>query len=151
MITTKKKDCDYNFFYLYKNKQDILNRLEKGKPISALYFKDRLQTVFVAYSIGRYDIALMPITFDPNSLVDEASGMFFCRFFIENNKDDIIHTEKKVVCGLTRIGALMLPFKMGSDCTRFRGQFTVIYSDWDVLQQDGTKGIPKLNRALFQE
>ncbi len=102
----EKKDCDYNFFYLNKNKEDILHQLKKGKPISALYFKDSLQTIFVAYSIGRYDIALMLMTFDPNSLVDEAHGMFFVDFllkttttlFLQRNKLCVVLQELELSC-----------------------------------------------------
>ncbi len=60
----------------------------------------------------------MHIEFDTNSCAEKVLVMFFCRFYIKSN-DNIIVTEKHVVCGLTRIGAVMLPLKMSCDNDQF--------------------------------
>ncbi len=135
-------------FHVYQNKHEILLRLELGKPISVIYIEGRLQTVFVSYSTLRYVIELWPIKFDPNSLSVEACRLFYCRFYIEHSNNSVT-TERNVVLGLTNVGAILLPLNSGRNRNNFCGQFTAIYSDWDVLHRDGSKGIPKISNSLF--
>ncbi len=123
----EEKELVDKLFHVYQNKHEILLRLELGKPISAMYIEGRLQIVFVSYSTGRYDIELMPIKFDPNSLSEEVCGLVNCRFYIEDNNNSVT-TEKNVVLGLTNVGAILLPLNRAHN-NNFCGQFTAIYSD----------------------
>ena len=66
-----------------------------------------------------------------NISVDEQyeSGMYFCKF----SEDVQLATSspRQYICENVTVGAIMLPFKYSNE--EFQMQYSVIYSDWDVL------------------
>lgn len=79
---------------------------------------------------------------------DKVSGVHFCSF-----KEGSVQTIKKEDLN-ARIGdyALMLPLTVAGN--RFAKQFTLVYSDWEVLRtdiQEKNKGRPCVDKLLFNE
>ncbi len=79
--------------------------------------------------------------------VDEQyeSGMYFCRFseavaFATSSPRHYINENMTV-------GAIMLPLTKANE--QFQMQYSVIYSDWDILKSNGDKGLPQISYDLF--
>ncbi len=79
--------------------------------------------------------------------VDEEhqSGMYFCRF----SEDAQLATSSKklYIQNNVTIGAIMLPLTKANK--EFQMQYSVIYSDWDILRANGSKDLPEISYDLF--
>ena len=71
--------------------------------------------------------------------------MFYCKFSEIDMQP--IRTTKKEVFDITDIGALMVPYL--DPKLEFNNQYSIVYSDWDVLQSNGLKGLPELDKHMF--
>ncbi len=45
------------------------------------------------------------------------------------------------------VGAIILPFTKTNEL--FQMQYSVMYSDWDVLRSNGDKGLPQISNDLI--
>ena len=132
-------------FYVYKSKNSILEKFRSGDCISGFHLEEYPQQVNVAYADGRFNIHFMAFTFSFGVSRVSLCGMFYCKF----SEIDMppIRTTKKEVFDITDIGALMVPYS--DPKTDFNNQYSIVYSDWDVLRSNGQKGLPELCRGMF--
>ncbi len=73
------------------------------------------------------------------------SGMYFCKF----SEDVTLATSspRQYICENVSVGVIILPFKKSNE--EFQMQYSVIYSDWDVLQSNDNKGLPQISYDVF--
>ncbi len=57
------------------------------------------------------------------------------------------HLAQGNICENVTVGAIMLPFKNENE--KFQMQYSVTYSDWDVLRSNGDKGLPQISYDIF--
>ncbi len=111
-----------NIFYTYASRAAILDHLMNGKIISGYYHTQYPKHIIVAY----WQVAM-----HADIGVDEQyeSGMYFCKF--SEDMPLATSSSRQYICENVSIGAIMLPFKYSNE--EFQMQYSVIYSDWDVL------------------
>ncbi len=73
------------------------------------------------------------------------SGLYFCKF----SEAVALATSSPRQCidENVTVGAIMLPLTKTNE--QFQMQYSVIYSDWDVLKSNGDKGLPQISYDLF--
>ncbi len=88
----------------------------------------------------------------------QETGAHYCQFTWESNRGtdgknhvSVVDTTKEDLDKQIEHCALMLPYNNLSKI--FQRQFTLIYSDWDVLRCNSRdqKGIPQLEKRVFTE
>lgn len=155
-ILTSDPRTRYKGYHVFDSCEDIKRRHRDGKALSCFTLDGDTDIVCVAFHGGYnfddngYDIVHY-ITFEYNAggiMDDKVSGVHFCSF-----KEGSVQTIKKEDLNV-RIGdyALMLPLTVAGN--RFAKQFTLVYSDWEVLRtdiQEKNKGRPCVDKLLFNE
>lgn len=141
----------YKGYHSFRNKHDVLNRFNEGKPLSCFVIDGDTSQVHVAYTHcdRDYDITYATFTCSTSVLHKKEVGMHFCRFECINE----LTSARKQDLNITDV-ALMLPYIHTGDDIRFQKQFTLIYSDWEVLRCDLPtirKGTASTNNRLFAE
>ncbi len=138
-------DPNNNVFYTYASRAAILDHLMNGKIISGYYHPQYPKHVIVAYRQANKMLGLIAMHADIDVGEQYESGMYFCKF----SKDMPLETSnpRQYICQNVTVGAIMLPFKYSNE--EFQMQYSVIYSDWDVLQSNGDKGLPQISYDLF--
>ncbi len=136
----------------------VLNLYANGNPISAFRFADDPDTTFrVAMNCGTKNMVTYA-TLRAQTRVRTARrvGVHFCYFSIENDINTMQYTsetlEKKILQNTATAFALLLPHKQ--DGIEFSQQYTVIYSDWEVLLIDDrhtSKGFPRPDDSDFSD
>ncbi len=135
-----------NVFYTYASKAAMFDHLMDGKIISGYYHPQYPKHVIVAYCEANKMLGLMALYADIG--VDEQYdlGMYFCKF-----SEDVrlaTSSSRQYICENVTVGAIMLPFKNANE--EFQIQYSVTYSDWDVLRSIGDKGLPQISYDIFQ-
>ncbi len=73
------------------------------------------------------------------------SGMYFCRF--SEAVTLATSSPRHYINENVTVGAIILPLTKANE--QFQMQYSVIYSDWDVLRSNGDKGLPQISYDLF--
>ena len=135
-------------YHCFPNQADVITRFEDGKPLSCFFLDDDFNKVHVAYNVVGTDCSYASFECLPSSLHTKESGVHFCKFKCIQEHS----TAKKNELNITH-EALMLPYIVPARHHRveFQKQFTLIYSDWDVLRCDleELKGKSCTNNQLF--
>ncbi len=129
-----------NIFYIYASKAAILDHLMNGKIISGYHHPQYPKHVIVAYHQANKMLGLITLRTDIG--VDEQcqSGMYYCKF-----SDDVplaTPSPRQYICENVSVDAIMLPFKKSNE--EFQMQYSVIFSDWDILQSNIDKVLPQI-------
>jgi hypothetical protein len=132
-------------FHTYCSMEAILNNVTTGKIISGYHHPQYPRHVIVAYREA--DKMLGLVAFQANIGVDEQyeSGMYFCRF--SEVRELATSSPRQYINENVTVGAVMLPLAKTNQ--QFQMQYSVIYSDWDVLKSNGDKGQPQMSYDLF--
>ncbi len=87
------------------------------------------------------------VPFQANIGVDEQyqSGMYFCRF--SETVELATSSPRQYINENVTVGAVMLP--LAKTNPQFQMQYSVMYSDWDILKSNGDKGQPQMSYDLF--
>lgn len=141
----------YRGYHRFQDKHDVMNRFETGKPLSCFIIGDDFSRVHVAYSSASSNIAPIDYaTFDytTSEMHTKETGVHFCKF-------RCVEEQTSASLGDMNIThfALMLPYIQPRRDRIFQRQFTLIYSDWEVLRCDlpnTKKGPASTNNKLFQ-
>lgn len=139
-------------YYTFSKRCTVLEWFSDGKPLSCFCLNNNYHEIHV--SVGMSDCLDMKkegddfayLTFRYNvidSFICE-SGVQFCKF----KKDEGVTTAKKELLNFTDY-AVMLPFNEKN--RKFSQQYTLIYSDWEVLicDEDYVKGKTALSHDLY--
>jgi len=153
----------YQGYHVYKSQKEIVGRFESGKPLSCFVLKGNLDVVHVAYKCGegrknglgkgRGTIAYLTFGYSTHLLHTQETGVHFCEFHHKETTELPI-SPKDLKSQITDY-ALMLPYwKMSGNDKLYLSQFTLVYSDWEVLRCDlpvDKKGFATTNNNLFGE
>ena len=146
-------------YHTFSTKKSVLDRFYQGRPLSCFCLDGSRHEVHVAVLLNHlsfsdcsktkqdkkdYDIAYLTFSYDTDDWYNQEGGMDFCKFKLTEditcaNKRDLNVTDY----------ALMLPF---TNKSQFHEQFTLIYSDWEVLICDDLtkkKGPVPISHILF--
>lgn len=143
----------YKGYHCFKDKKEVQTRFEKGKPLSCFILDGNFNQVHVAYypkenSHPGGHITFSTFKYETSDLHNKEAGVHFCRFVqLEEDSKKSFDT-----MNITHY-ALMLPFLHPRKDMGFRKQFTLIYSDWDVLRcdlPDKRKGKASTKNKLFR-
>ncbi len=132
-------------FHTYCSMEAILNNVTTGKIISGYHHPVYSGHVIVAYREADKMLGLG--AFQSFIGVDEQyqSGMYFCRF--SEAVELATSSPRQYINENVTVGAVMLP--LAKTHQQFQMQYSVIYSDWDVLKSNGDKGQPQMSYDLF--
>ncbi len=132
-------------FHTYCSMEAIRNNVTTGKIISGYHHPLYPGHVIVAYREA--DKMLGLVAFQANIGVDEQyqSGMYFCRF--SEVRELATSSPRQYINENVTVGAVMLPLAKTNQ--QFQMQYSVIYSDWDILKSNGDKGQPQMSYDLF--
>jgi hypothetical protein len=146
----------YKGYHVFDSCKDIQQRHRAGKALSCFSLDGETNTVCVAFHDGYKidddgDDVVHYFTFKyetGGTMDDKVSGVHYCSFQ-EGTKQTITRDELNA-----RIDgyALMLPLTVTGKS--FAKQFTLVYSDWEVLRTDNqekNKGRPCIDKHLFGE
>lgn len=141
----------YHGYHCFQDKQDVLNRFETGKPLSCFIIDGDFGQVHIAYysSFASSNVGhILYSSFDciTTSMHTRETGIHFCKFKCINEQTAARRDDLNV----THF-ALMLPYIQKRSDRVFQRQFTLIYSDWEVLRCDlpNNKGPASTNNNLF--
>lgn len=143
-----------SMFYTFPKRKDVMDSFEVGKPLSCFCLDNNYLKIHVAVALGdcsenkKEGDNFAYLTFDckVQQWFQRELGVHFCMFRLEDDKPT---TANKSSLNFTDY-ALMLPFKKkGSFCK----QYTLIYSDWEVLicEGDNVKGQTPVSCDLYED
>ena len=136
--TNPKREC---LFHTYASKEAIIHEFNAGRIVSGYYHNDYPRHVIVAFRQAEKMLGLVALRADIGVDEEQESGMYFCKF-TEDVGLAAVRYKEHIHCNV-KIGAMMLPLtKSNQD---FRMQYSVIYSDWDVLRANGDKNLPEIS------
>jgi hypothetical protein len=169
---SKKERNWFKGYHVYRSQDEVVKRFQGGRPISCFSLNDSgNDVVHVAFknkgkrrsdgTIKSATISYLTLHLDCSSVAAEESGVHFCSFSlkkdtngsIQSNKVDPKEFEPKIA-GYS----MMLPYitDIGDDGSYnkngFSGKFlyTLVYSDWEVLQCTNNDGVRKGRVAVEQ-
>jgi hypothetical protein len=132
-------------FYTYASKAMIMDNLKGGKIISGYYHPQYPKHVIVAYREANKMLGLIALHADIGINEQYESGMYFCKF--SEDMPLAASSPRQYICENVTVGAIMLPFINSNE--EFQMQYSVIYSDWDILKSNGDKGLPQISYDIF--
>ncbi len=149
-VTLNKKR--EGIFWVCRSKDEIVNRLNLGRAISGVFIdKPKFHEKIIAvFGTGKKTVGLAVLKIHKNERKDKIMGLHFCKLTLEDHEQSPEATYNALQ-ELSGIGALALPLKkMNSNSNdSFQQQFTVIYSNWMVLGQNGEINMPRVDKSLF--
>lgn len=137
-------------YHCFTKKTEVFNRFSTGCPLSCFILDGDTSHVHIAYhdndSAGHLTYATFKCA--KTTMHIKESGVHFCKFVKTNEETK----SRKADLNITDF-ALMLPYMHPKMQERygFQMQFTLIYSDWEVLlcDQEVLKGQASLDESLF--
>jgi hypothetical protein len=143
-----------SMFYTFSKRKDVMDSFEVGKPLSCFCLDNNYHKIHVAVALGdcsenkKEGDNFAYLTFDYNVELwfRREVGVHFCQFKLMDEKPT---TANKSSLNFTDY-AVMLPFKNKGS---FRNQYTLIYSDWEVLicEGDNVKGQTPVSCDLYKD
>ena len=141
-------------FYTFSKRKHVMDSFEDGKPLSCFCLDNNYRKIHVAVALGdclenkNEGDNFAYLTFDYNVQIyfRREAGVHFCQFKLMDEKPT---TANKSSLNFTDY-AVMLPFKnKGTFCN----QYTLIYSDWEVLicEGDDVKGQTPVSCDLYKD
>lgn len=147
------KDDRYHGYFVFPSKKEVKKRFKSGKPLSCFCLDGNRSEVHVAFKNkikdGEHDISYLTFHCRHGHLNTYETGVFFCKFESTGTRT----LDSKAEMNITDY-ALMLPYV--KDGYPFQQQFTLIYSDWQVLvhgskNDEAIKGNVTVDRELFNK
>ena len=133
----------YNLFHTHDSIDAIMSRFSRGDVISGFFLPNTPREVHVAFKKGRHEIEFLSFGFTAQLLAVSVCGLHYCKFHLIEAQP--IQATKHTIRSMTMVGALMLPYISSND---FINQYTIVYSDWDVLKFNGEKNLPQIHTEL---
>ena len=143
-----------SMFYTFSKRKDVMDSFEDGKPLSCFCLDNNYRKIHVAVALGdcsEYkkegdNFAYLTFDYNVQHWPRIETGVHFCQFKLMDEKPT---TANKSSLNFTDY-AVMLPFKNKG---RFRKQYTLIYSDWEVLicEGDNVKGQTPVSWDLYED
>ena len=141
-------------FHTFSKRKHVMDSFEDGKPLSCFCLDNNYRKIHVAVALGdclenkNEGDNFAYLTFDYNVQIyfRREAGVHFCQFKLTDEKPT---TANKSSLNFTDY-AVMLPFKnKGTFCN----QYTLIYSDWEVLicEGDDVKGQTPVSCDLYKD
>ena len=145
--TGKKSDFGVRNWYRYDSEEVVVTRFNVGSVISAVILsKDGDGEVYVACAKkGSDDLKLVVIDYFVD---DEDSGTTVCG--LHYRKCEIARTvnmKRDAFQNGIRGHCLLVPLVCEGD--DYEQEYGIIFDDWDVLCENGEKGISPLCKVLF--
>ena len=121
----EKNEYKYTGYHTYSSHEEITDLFRSGRPISGFCLDNNYDRIHVAYNRHKDMVSYTTFTFKDEDLPHESCGVYYDRFY--HSGEELTASESTL-----KISAygMMLPFKKNKDYAR---QFTIIYSDWEVL------------------
>ena len=141
--TKPKREC---LFHTYTSMDAIMNELNAGQIVSGYYHKNYPRHVIVAFRQTDKMLGLVAMRSDIGVDEEYESGMYFCR--MTEDVELTAFSNKYNIHNNVKIGSIMLPLKKANE--EFRMQYSVIYSDWDILRPNGVKDLPEISYDIFK-
>jgi hypothetical protein len=143
--------------FRYESLEVIIERFNDGRPISCFQSKHSEKLFYVAFFAGNHaEMSYLTIESHTSEMYVQECGVQFCKFKIvqERSTDKIAvkTASKNEVMDMMDYYALMLPYNKKG--ITFQRQFTLIYSDWEVLLCNDAhteKGFPRPDPGVFSE
>lgn len=140
-------------YHCFESKKVVHDRFERGQALSCFVLNNNYGEVHVAYRTnascrGGDDLYFATFHCSTLTLPVQESGVHFCKFTCSKE----LTTAKKQDLNITDY-ALMLPYIQTRKDRVFQKQFTLIYSDWEVLRCDleSKKGLVSINNNNFND
>ena len=146
----------YKGYHTFPTTRRVRDSFTKGKPLSVFFLNNNHNEAYVSVSLrdrdvrnlkdNDADIAYLTLTYDTENCYTSETGIQFCRFDLSNSISFAKMEDMKITDY-----AIMLPYMKGD---QYINQYTLVYSDWDVLicdKQGVTKGLRKHCVELFNE
>ena len=155
-------------YHVFSSRQEVINRLQMGKPLSCFSLDGSSAEVHIAFSEGEKQgstISYLTLEYDTTRCIIE-TGVHYCNFELKGsapasvtvisniNKNDL---RPKIVNYALMLPYVVQPNASSSDGDVFR-KFTLIYPDWEVLicdngdENDGAskkKGRVMIDKQLY--
>ena len=131
-------------YKIFDSLTTVKKRLEKGKALSCFCIDGSRDEVCIAYKVPKQPFNdITYVTVKVKYDVKEVAGVHFRRFEIQQGTHKIERGSQRITDF-----AIMLPFWYKNN---FGQQYTLVYSDWDVLDNDrkDRKGPTPVSRKLF--
>jgi len=146
LVDNPQQQHRYKGHHTYSSLDEVLDKFRSGKPLSGFCLENNYDRIHVAYNRHKDMVSYTTFTFKDEDLPHESCGVYYDRFY--HSGEELTASESTL-----KISAygMMLPFKKNKDYAR---QFTIIYSDWEVLiciEGKKCKGQVPVSKSLFSE
>ena len=142
----EKNEYKYKGYHTYSSHEEITDLFRSGRPISGFCLDNNYDRIHVAYNRHKDMVSYTTFTFKKKDLIQESCGVQYCRFYPSGEELTVSLSTLKVSAY-----GMMLPFKKKND---YACQFTIIYSDWEVLICNGGEKFKTqvpVSKSLFSE
>jgi len=152
-----KKRNWFKGYHVFRNLNDVKERMETGKAISCF---STCEGLHIAFHHGEAPdsgvVSYVTVEYDVTDFHIQEAGVHFCHFSLKKESDQetvvvMTKTQEELQPSITSY-SLMLPFKKKNE--PFVQQFTLVYDDWDVLRckdGDNTKGPTAIEDKVFAD
>ena len=143
-------------YHVFQKQSEVKDRFRSGEPLSCFCLDGDCNEVHVAFTRGEpeqrrdeHKVTFLSFCYHTSQMYTHETGMQLCRFECTNEVSLVRKTSLNVLDY-----ALMLPYsKRGFP---FQKQFTLVYSDWEVLlcdnsDPDNNKGPISVHLPLFAD
>ncbi len=113
--------------------------------MSGYYHSEFTNHIIVAFREANKMLGLVAMKADIGVDEQYESGMHFCRF--SEDAQLAKSSQKHYVQNNVKVGAILLPLTKANE--EFRMQYSVIYSDWDILWANCKKDLPEISYDVF--
>lgn len=148
----------FKAYRVFPGSDEVMRRFRSGQALSGFVTEDAPNEVKIAYSSGNYgEYGVWSLNFSMRDMYTKEMGMHFCKFDFVRYTDSegkcrIQQTTltKKEIVGIMKSHVILLPYK--KDGHAFGEQFTIVYSDYDVLVPGhSNKDLPTRDPLLFSD
>lgn len=140
-------------FYTFSTREYVTESFQVGKPLSCFCLNNNYHEIHVAVALGDClenkkegdNFAYLTFHYNVEQMYRFEAGVHFCQFELDQKPT----TANRSSLNFTDY-AVMLPFKnKGTFCD----QYTLIYSDWEVLicDSDNVKGQAPVSIYLYED
>ena len=134
---TESRDV-YRGFHIFPSKSVVMSRYKEGKPLSCFVLNNHKDEVHVPFfeknDRSQNQLSYATFSYDTTVATIKESGVHFCKFVCEDTHSAV----DRNVINITDY-AIMLPYFREQTNNRprlYQYQYSLIYSDWEVLQID---------------
>ncbi|EJK52081.1 hypothetical protein THAOC_28686 [Thalassiosira oceanica] len=134
--------------YVFPSRQDVIDRMSRGRCLSGFILDHFLGTVFIPYSVGRSDFGVVRLNFDRTNVRSNGCGLNYAKFW-DSGPKEAKYSKSELDRGSNILNRYCLLLPHSERGGNFDSTYSIICDDYFTLRRDGSVGENELCKELF--